>query len=111
MQTLNLDEAALFLKCSDDTVRELAASGEIPAAKVGRAWVFVDVDLVEWLRTQYAHPEDKKCHSTSAAKRGGSISPTTDKELESLLTQPTARKHSRSTTAGKPSYGTHKKAA
>jgi excisionase family DNA binding protein len=66
MQTLDLDGAAGWLKCDPETVRAMAASGELPAAKVGRAWVFVDVDLVEWLRKQYG-----ACHSTKTPPLGG----------------------------------------
>lgn len=39
----------------------MAASGDIPGAKVGRAWVFVDVDLIDWLRQQYG-PADVGCN-------------------------------------------------
>ena len=105
MNTLDLDEAAAFLKCSDDTVRELALAGELPAAKVGRRWVFVDVDLVEWLRTQYAKGK-QPCHSTKSAISGISTSRIMGKELENLLKPQTSVKRSKSTTSEKRNYGT-----
>lgn len=37
---LDTEGAALLLKRSPDTVQDLAARGEIPARKVGRAWAF-----------------------------------------------------------------------
>jgi excisionase family DNA binding protein len=49
MKTLDIDEAALMLKVAPDTVRKMAARGEIPATKVGKAWVFPEVLLEEWL--------------------------------------------------------------
>lgn len=49
--TLDIDGAAKVLKASPETVRELAP--RIPgAAKIGRAWVFVTSDLIEWVREQ-----------------------------------------------------------
>ena len=87
MNTLDLEEAAAFLKCSDDTIRELVASGQLPGAKVGRKWVFIDVDLLEWLRTKYASQGAKKCQSTNGAKRGGYQSHTSDREGDALSTE------------------------
>jgi len=38
--TLNLVQAAAFLHVHEQTLLKLARIGEVPAAKVGRAWVF-----------------------------------------------------------------------
>ena len=48
--TLDLAQAAAFLHVHEQTLLKLARSGEVPAAKVGRAWVFFDVDLVAYIR-------------------------------------------------------------
>ncbi len=53
MQTLNLKEAAFFLKKSTEATRRAAANGKIPAARVGRRWIFLLDDLVEFLRSRY----------------------------------------------------------
>lgn len=52
VRTFDLGEAADFLKVSSCTAQEMAASGELPGAKIGRAWVFLEEDLVDWLREQ-----------------------------------------------------------
>ena len=52
MYTLDIDGAAEMLKASPETIRELAATGRIPAVKIGRAWLFVIEDLIVWLREQ-----------------------------------------------------------
>jgi len=52
MKTLDLKQAADFLNVSENTAQELAASGEIPGAKVGRAWVFHIDMLEEWLMNE-----------------------------------------------------------
>lgn len=108
MQTLDIVEAAEWLKCGTDTVQQLAASGQIPAAKVGRAWVFVDVDLVEWLRSQYKAPEQpNKAHScsTNVVKRGMSTSSTRVRGLDELLDLPQRKKPGVSTMPSAPPSG------
>jgi excisionase family DNA binding protein len=99
MNTLDLEAAAKFLYASESTVLELVGTGELPAAKIGRKWVFVDIDLIEYIRSKYT-PKTKgaKCHSTNEGKSGGYISPSTDRELDDLLTPVTKRRPKHSTT-------------
>jgi excisionase family DNA binding protein len=47
--TLDLEEAAAILKCHPDSLRHLVKHGDVPGTKVGRAWVFVESQLMEWL--------------------------------------------------------------
>ena len=47
-----MPECADFLKVSADTVLEMAGDGTLPGAKVGRAWVFLEDDLVDFLKAQ-----------------------------------------------------------
>jgi len=54
MKTLDLSEAAAFLKMHPEEVRRRAKLGLIPGAKAGRAWVFIDEDLAAWLRERYS---------------------------------------------------------
>ena len=53
MKTLDLKEAAQFLKLHPVTVQAKARSGEIPASKPGKRWTFVQDDLVTYLRSLY----------------------------------------------------------
>jgi hypothetical protein len=53
MKTLNLQEAAAFLHMHPEEVRTRAKRGLIPGAKIGRCWVFIDVDLADFIRSQY----------------------------------------------------------
>jgi len=96
MRTLNLKEAAKFLKIHPVTLQARARAGEIPGARVGRAWVFIDDDLAAHVRTKYrargqASQSDKKekseCRSTGARARriGGSASPMTGDEYSRAL--------------------------
>ena len=53
MRTLELKEAAAFLHIHPVTLLRKAQAGEVPAAKPGKRWVFLDVDLTAYLRANY----------------------------------------------------------
>jgi excisionase family DNA binding protein len=70
---LNVEQAAEFLHLHPETLKGMARRGEIPAAKLGRPWIFLKIDLVACLRAQYPsrvmqgeHEEVKLCRSTNA---------------------------------------------
>jgi len=52
MKTLDIDECAEFLKVKSTVVSEMVGTGELPGARIGRAWVFLEEDLVDYVRTQ-----------------------------------------------------------
>ncbi len=76
MTFLGLDDAAEALGLHPNTLQARAKAGEIPGAKVGKEWRFLDVDLAEYMRSQY--PANKleahKWLSTGEAKSGGTTS-------------------------------------
>lgn len=98
--TFNLQQAADFLKMHSQTVQERARAGKIPgASRPGRRWVFLEAGLVAYLN---AH---SPCPFTGAAVSGGSNSPRTASELESLLGLPTRKPRRHSTKRGGVKYG------
>ena len=78
-QVLTLPQAAQLLHSHEDTVTEAIRARGLPAAKVGRCWLFIDEDVIAWLRGQYsqARTGDQACGSTDAvrAASGGLTSP------------------------------------
>jgi hypothetical protein len=81
MQTLDLKQAAQFLRLHPEELRQRAKRGLIPGAKVGRSWVFLEDDLVQYVRSLYAAPrqalqvtlgKEVTCHFANAAGSGGS---------------------------------------
>jgi excisionase family DNA binding protein len=72
--SLSLTEAAELLRLHPETLRQRAKSKAIPAAKFGRAWVFIKEDLLAAVRQQYVG--DEPCPSTSKKTQasGGSVS-------------------------------------
>ena len=51
-RTFDIDECADFLKVDRNTALKLAQQGDLPGAKIGRAWVFLEDDMVEYLRVR-----------------------------------------------------------
>jgi excisionase family DNA binding protein len=49
LQLLTCDEVAQVLRVSAETVRHLAAAGELPGRKIGRAWRFPRVTIEAFL--------------------------------------------------------------
>ena len=96
MITLSLLEAACFLKLHPEELRRRAKYGQIPGAKVGRAWVFVQDDLAAYLRSRYSRPrqalqvtlgkEVEPCHFADVGQCGGSTcAPHRENEYAALL--------------------------
>jgi excisionase family DNA binding protein len=48
-RTFNTKECAAFLKVHTNTVLDLAITGKLRGVKVGRAWVFMEDDVVAFL--------------------------------------------------------------
>ena len=99
MNTLDLNEAASFLKMNPEVLRRKAKLGKVPGKKAGKRWIFVQEHLADWVSGSYPNQwrgpqvidefkqEDKKpCQSTSVKIRGGYNSPhRTASEYSALL--------------------------
>jgi excisionase family DNA binding protein len=101
MNTLTLQQAAELLQLHPVTLRDKARAGVVPAAKVGKRWLFVEVDLWDWLRSQYRsralqgdlRNEVSQCHSTNVKIHpcGGSSSASMDDAYKRALGLKTAK--------------------
>ena len=60
MNTLDIDECAEFLKINKNTASELASKGMLPGAKIGRAWVFLEDELIEYLRSETRNQQRRR---------------------------------------------------
>ena len=92
MKTLTLEQTAEMLNTCAETVVKCIRSRGLPARKIGRAYVIIDVDVFDWLRLQ---PQaGTACDSTNVvpAVRGGSTSRSpVSPALTDLLARRTAR--------------------
>jgi excisionase family DNA binding protein len=98
MRTLSLEQAAELMLTSAETVSDCIHNRGLPAARVGRAWVLVDDDVIAWLRTQYGKWRGE-CGSTNAAneERGGLTSATLPASALDAALAPRTKKRRRST--------------
>ena len=107
MNTLDLKRAAEFLKMHPEEVRRRARMGLVPGAKAGKRWVFIEDDLVSYLRSHYASQRQalvgdrsEQCQSTNAERCGGFVSPHRAASLlDGLLKQKTVKPLKNSTTS------------
>jgi excisionase family DNA binding protein len=109
VQTLSLKQAAAFLQMSQSTLRDKVKAGLVPGAKPGKQWVFLEDDLVAYIRSLYAgvgqtplsgsSEEKSLCHYTNAVIPGGYVSrhPVAAKYAD-LLELPTNEKPRSTTT-------------
>jgi hypothetical protein len=96
--SLDLKQAAAFLRCHPEELRRRAKAGIVPGAKVGRAWVFLEEDLAAYVRSLYSQRrqalqvtlrKESSCHFADAAVSGGSTStPHPGNEYAELLKLP-----------------------
>src|SRR5690554_7482031 len=104
MKTYNLQQAAAYLHMSASHLGELARSKRIKAAKPGKSWVFLEIDLVEYLDALYAFgvntpqqgcdEETSSWHCTNVETSGGLASRhQTEREYLALLAPQTRSKH------------------
>lgn len=66
--TLDLSEAAALLKVDAETARQLAANGTLYAAKIGRSWVFLRDDLIEYLRREVREQTRQRLGTVASEK-------------------------------------------
>jgi excisionase family DNA binding protein len=112
MVSFDLNEAADFLKMHCESLRRLAVSGEIPARKVGKRWVFIREHLADYVSGRYIRSREhslrlvvdnthevKKCQSTNEASTTGLNSTRqTAEQYNALLARKTSRKPKSCTT-------------
>jgi excisionase family DNA binding protein len=109
MRTLTLQEAARLLHIHPITLLRKAQSGEVPAAKPGKCWVFIDIDLVDYLRSNYRRQASKDSVRKEAnewlsidlksRRSGGLTSPSADDEYAKALGLKTGEKLRNTTTS------------
>ncbi|RBB41750.1 DNA-binding protein [Burkholderia reimsis] len=82
MRTFDLQECADFLKVDRTTAMKLAQQGDIVGARIGRAWVFLEDDVVAFLREQ--------AHKQTLERLEGRVSPDaaeTDRRAHAAITR------------------------
>lgn len=64
-EILTLDEVAAYLKAGKRTIYRLAASGEIPAFKLGGTWRFSRSEIESWIKQQSTATPERATNKAS----------------------------------------------
>jgi len=67
--TYDIEGASKYLNVHSNTLQEMAAKGEIPAAKIGRGWVFLESELRKWLRKEIQEQTKRRKEEMTAKNR------------------------------------------
>lgn len=103
MKTLDLIEASAFLHLHPHTLEAKTRAGMIPGAKPGKCWVFIDVDLADWLRGQCRSGTENKgeiFRTASVVAPTGARNKSAARQLEKLLAQKTVKPRKNAATGG-----------
>lgn len=52
IKTVNVSQTAEFLSCSDKKVLEIAGAGHLKGVKIGKAWLFLETDVIDYLHSE-----------------------------------------------------------
>lgn len=63
MSTLSVPQAAEVLKVHPKTVLDLITAGALPAAKIGRAWVMLERDVMNHIERQIVRQTSERLRS------------------------------------------------
>lgn len=78
-ETINAAQCAALLQCTETTVEELTRKGELPGIKIGRGWIYVKADLLNYLaekaRLEAQDRRDAATASQVAHTKGPTIKP------------------------------------
>ncbi len=53
-ETMDLQTAAAYLGAKTETISQLARKGELPGAQIGKGWIFLREDVLDFLRRRIA---------------------------------------------------------
>lgn len=73
MSTLDINGAAELMKVHPQTVRDMINSGEIPAAKVGKAYVMMTRDILQHIENAIVKQTAERMRRPTKVVRRGSI--------------------------------------
>ncbi len=86
METMNINEASAFLRMNPEVLRRWAKAGRVPASKIGKRWLFLRSDLIDFIRSKQQQPTKTVWPSIDEEKSGGfDLPPPAESEYSALL--------------------------
>ena len=67
-ETINAEQCAELLYCTEQRIEELTRTGELPGMKFGRGWIYVKADLLAYIADRARKEAEERRQDLSARK-------------------------------------------
>ena len=67
-ETINAEQCAELLYCTEQRVEELTRTGELPGVKFGRSWIYVKADLLAYIADRARKEAEERRQDLNARK-------------------------------------------
>ena len=67
-ETINAEQCAELLHCTEQRIEELTRSGELPGMKFGRGWIYVKADLLAYIADRARKEAEERRQDLNARK-------------------------------------------
>lgn len=67
-ETINTEQCAELLHCTEQRIEELTRSGALPGLKFGRGWIYVKADLLDYIADRARKEAEERRQDLNARK-------------------------------------------
>lgn len=67
-ETINAEQCAELLHCTEQRIEELTRTGELPGMKFGRGWIYVKADLLAYIAERARKEAEERRQDLNARK-------------------------------------------
>ena len=67
-ETINAEQCAELLHCTEQRIEELTRGGELPGMKFGRGWIYVKADLLAYIADRARKEAEERRQDLNARK-------------------------------------------
>lgn len=67
-ETIDTEQCAELLHCTEQRIEELTRSGELPGMKFGRGWIYVKADLLAYIADRARKEAEERRQDLNARK-------------------------------------------
>ena len=67
-ETINAEQCAELLHCTEQRIEELTRCGELPGMKFGRGWIYVKADLLAYIADRARKEAEERRQDLNARK-------------------------------------------
>jgi len=91
-ETINAEQCAELLHCTEQRIEELTRSGELPGMKFGRGWIYVKADLLAYIADRARKEAEERRQDLNADQAAAADASTASCTGQSLCARSTPLK-------------------